>query len=139
MYKTLLALHLIAVISWMAGILYIYRLFVYHAQETESVVKDRFKVMENRLYRVITVPSMLVATVMGVSLLGLDPTLFQKGWIHAKLFLALGMIGMTLYAGVAKDQLQAGTSTKSHKFFRICNELPTLLLIAIVFLAILKP
>lgn len=137
----LLSLHIIAVISWMAGILYLYRLIVYHVEETEVVVKERFKVMEVRLYRYITRPAMWVAIVAGLSMIALDPTYYLRAhWLHAKLALVILLIGATQLAGrtcrlLRSDQAPAHSS----RYYRVMNEVPTLLMIAIVFLVILKP
>ncbi len=138
-YRILLSLHLIAVISWMAGVLYLYRLFVYHAQETNEVVKERFVVMEYRLYRYITAPAMYIAMVLGISMLVYNPNLLKFGWMHAKLFFAFCMIGITQMAGPFHRKLKAGTSTIPHKTFRILNEVPTILMIGIILMAILQP
>lgn len=139
LYRITLAFHIIAVICWMAGILYLIRLFVYHAMETEAVVKSRFEVMEFRLYRYITSPAMVVAFILGIAMLFQNPSLLQEGWMHGKLFLVVLLIGVTHMAGSLRKKLANGTSTRSVKFFRILNEVPTLLMIGIVLLAILKP
>lgn len=139
LYRTVLALHLIAVISWMAGILYLFRLFVYHAAESEAVVKARFVVMEGKLYRIILVPAMVVAFLLGVSMLAMNPVLLEKPWMHAKLFFALCLIGVSHMAGRIRRELSQGHCRYREKTFRILNEVPTLLMIAIVFLVILRP
>jgi protoporphyrinogen IX oxidase len=123
----------------MAGLLYLYRLFVYHTEETEAVVKARFEVMEDRLYRIITLPAMLVAFLMGVAMLIYNPNLFHYGWMHVKLLGAIGMIGLTHMAAKFKRELKAGTCRKTSKTFRILNEVPTLLMIIIVIMVILQP
>lgn len=138
-YRILLSIHLIAIISWMAGLLYLYRLFVYHAEETENLVKTRFVTMEYRLYRYITVPAMLVAIVMGIAMIVENPNLLKYPWMHAKLFFALGMIGMTHMASKFKRDLANHTSTVKGKTFRILNEVPTLLMILIIGMVILQP
>lgn len=139
MYRVLLSLHIISVISWMAGILYLIRLFVYHAAETESVVMQRFMVMEQRLYRYITLPAMISSYVFGIAMLTMNSGLFSFGWIHWKLALVLTLTISTLYSGRVVKDFAAGSCKHSEKFFRFYNELPTLLMIIIVFLAILKP
>jgi putative membrane protein len=138
-YRVLLSIHLIAVISWMAGLLYLYRLFVYHAEETEAVVKARFTVMEDRLYRIITVPAMLIALAMGIAMISYNPNLLHYPWMHAKLFFALLMIGMTHIAKKFKRELADHTCRISGKTFRILNEVPTLLMILIIGMVILQP
>jgi protoporphyrinogen IX oxidase len=139
LYRVFLSIHIIAIVCWMAGILYLIRLFVYHSAETVDVVKERFTVMENRLYRFITLPAMLASLIFGVILILINPSLLQQGWLHTKLLLVFFMIGLTHMGGKWGRELQAGTSKKTTKFFRIANEVPTLLMIAIVFLVILKP
>jgi putative membrane protein len=137
----LLSLHIIAVISWMAGILYLYRLIVYHVEETEAVVKERFKVMEMRLYRYITRPAMWAAIGAGLSMIALDPRYYLRAhWLHAKLTLVLLLIGATQLAGRTCRLLQ-GDQPPAHssRYYRAMNEVPTLLMIAIVLLVILKP
>lgn len=139
MYKVILSIHIIAVISWMAGLLYLFRLFVYHASETENVVKQRFEVMEKKLYSIITVPAMLVALLMGLVMLYLQPSLLSQGWLHTKLLLVFFLIGITHMGGSYLKKFARGAHTPTHKAFRFLNEVPTLLMIGIVFLAILKP
>jgi putative membrane protein len=138
-YRHFLAFHIIGVIAWMAGILYLFRLFVYHAAETESVVKARFVVMERRLYKYITVPAMLFALVFGLLMLIANPQLFRQPWIHAKLTLVFLLMGYTGLGGRFRRKLEAGTCTVSERAFRWLNEVPTAFMIVIVFLAILKP
>ena len=123
----------------MAGLLYLFRLYVYHAAETENVVKERFKIMERKLFRIITLPAALVAFGMGVVMLLLNPVLLQEHWMHAKLFFVVLMLGITHYAGRILRQFSEGTVTQTHKFFRVMNEVPTLLMIIIVLLVIMRP
>jgi protoporphyrinogen IX oxidase len=139
LYRFVLAFHIIAVISWMAGILYLIRLFVYHRSESEAVVKARFEVMEYRLYKYITNPAMIVALVLGIYMLVDNPALMKEPWMHAKLGLVVLLIGVTHYASRIRKQLAAGKLPHTVKFFRIYNELPTLLMICIVMLVILRP
>ena len=123
----------------MAGILYLMRLFVYHAAETESIVKERFKLMEQRLYRIITIPAMVVALVLGIAMLVINPSLPYLPWMQLKLVLVLLLMAVTIYAKKLKQDLATGTCSHSDKFFRVLNEVPTLLMIGIVFLVILRP
>ena len=141
MYRNVyLSLHLIAVISWMAGILYLYRLLVYHAAESEAVVRDRFKVMERRLYRYITMPAMGVAFIAGVCLIAGAPDYYLRaGWFHAKFALVLGMIAVTILAGRSVKNLVNDRPPFSERAYRILNEVPTLLMIVIVVLVVFKP
>lgn len=139
LYQNLKALHIIAIVAWMAGLLYLFRLFVYHVEETENVVKSRFTVMESRLYRIITLPAMVVAVGLGVALLTLQSDYLRMGWIHAKLAAVVGMIAITFFGGRQIEELAAGKRPFSSRTYRILNEVPTLLLILIVFLVVLKP
>jgi len=139
LYRFFLALHVIAVISWMAGILYLFRLFVYHAQETESVVKSRFTLMERKLYRIITFPAMWASLFFGIAMISLQPYLLETHWFQLKAGFVLGLIAVTLWANRIHLDLVAGTCKISSKTFRFLNEIPTLLMIAIVLLVILKP
>lgn len=133
------ALHVVAVISWMAGLLYIYRLFVYHAMETEAVVRARFEVMERRLLNAITTPAGIVALVTGVAMIVLQMGLLKQPWLHAKLTLVVGMIGSHVYALRARKRLLTEPQAVSHKRFRVLNELPTLLMIGIVIFVVVRP
>ena len=133
------ALHVVAVISWMAGLLYIYRLFVYHAMESEAVVRSRFEVMERRLLRAITTPAGIVAVVTGVVMIVLQTGFLRQPWMHAKLTLAVLLIGTHVYAMLARLRLLTEPHAVSHKRFRVLNELPTLLMIGIVILVIVRP
>ena len=133
------ALHVISVIAWMAALLYLPRLFVYHAQvEAGSEVSETFKVMERRLLKAIGTPAMIASLVFGLILLG-QPGLFDQGWIHAKLLLLVGMFAMHgLYAKWRKD-FEVDRNTRPHTFYRWMNEVPTVLMICIVILAVVKP
>jgi putative membrane protein len=137
-YRVLLAFHLISIISWMAGILYLLRLFVYHAEETESIVKSRFEVMEKRLYQYITLPAALASLLFGFTLLALNTPLLQKGWFHAKLALVAALFAVTYWSGIEIQNFRAGYPSYRARTYRYLNEVPTLLMVAIVFLAVLK-
>jgi protoporphyrinogen IX oxidase len=139
LYKVILSIHLVAVISWMAGLLYLFRLFIYHTEETEEVVMSRFRVMEERLYRIITAPAMGIAFVAGSFMLSLHPELLGKPWMWGKLALVVGMAGLTGKAGGLRRTLARGEKRLTSKQLRFLNEVPTLLMIGIVFLVILKP
>ena len=133
------ALHIISVIAWMAALLYLPRLYVYHAQvEVGSEVSETFKVMERRLLRTIGTPAMIASLVFGLILLG-QPGIFEQGWVLAKLVLLVGMFAMHgLYAKWRKD-FEADRNTRPHTFYRWMNEVPTVLMICIVLLAVVKP
>jgi len=134
------AFHIIAVIAWMAGALYLPRLFVYHvAAEAGSAQSETFKVMERRLLRFITTPAMIAAWIFGLILAFSVVNWAEAGWFHAKLLLVLILSGFTgLLAKWTKD-FAADRNTRSQRFYRIANEVPTLLMIAIVILAVVKP
>jgi putative membrane protein len=144
MYEWIKALHIIAVIAWMAGMLYLPRLFVYHCEaEKGSVQSETFKVMERRLLRAIVNPAMIATWVFGLWLAWLGPDSrygwFASGWLWAKIILVLGLSAVHgLLARWRKDFAQ-DCNRHSQKFYRIINEVPTLLMILIVLLVVLKP
>jgi putative membrane protein len=146
-YHWLLAFHIIAVISWMAGMLYLPRLFVYHcAAEKGSVQSETFKVMERRLLRTIINPAMIATWVLGLWLAWMGPEsqydwywLTSEWWLRVKLVLVLGLSAMHgLFARWVKD-FAADKNRHSQKFYRFANEIPTIIMIFIVILAVLKP
>jgi putative membrane protein len=139
LYLWLKAFHVIAVIAWMAGMLYLPRLFVYHcAAEKGSVQSETFKVMERRLLKAIINPAMIVAWALGLYL-AWEGGWFRSGWLHGKLALVLAMSAVHgLYARWVRD-FAADRNTRPARFYRIWNEVPTLLLVVIVILVILKP
>jgi putative membrane protein len=135
----LLALHIIAVIAWMAGMLYLPRLYVYHASATPgSELSETLKVMERRLLRLIVNPAMIAAWLLGLALATFGDQ-WGEGWFHAKLALLLGM--QILHAAFARWRraFAADANRHSARFFRIVNELPTVLLVGIVLLVVLRP
>lgn len=137
-YRVTLALHVISIISWMAGVLYLLRLFVYHAEETESIVKSRFEIMERRLYQYITLPASLASLIFGLTMLGLNPELLRQTWLHLKLLFVAGMFAVTYWSGMEIQNFRMGTPSLRPRGYRFVNEVPTLLMVAIVFLVILK-
>ena len=139
MYLWIKAFHVIAVIAWMAGMLYLPRLFVYHCDaEKGSVQSETFKVMERRLLKAIINPAMIVAWVLGLYL-AWEGGWFRSGWLHGKLALVLGMSAVHgLYARWVRD-FAADRNTRPARFYRVWNEVPTLLLVGIVILVIVKP
>jgi protoporphyrinogen IX oxidase len=139
MYEWLKAFHVIAVIAWMAGMLYLPRLFVYHADAAPgSVQSETFKVMERRLLKAIINPAMIATWVLGLWL-AWQGALFKAPWLHAKLALVLILSAAHgLFVRWVKD-FAADRNTRSRKFYRIVNEVPTVLMIGIVILAIVKP
>ena len=139
MYRWILAFHIIAVIAWMAGMLYLPRLYVYHASaKPGSETSETFKVMEHRLLRYIMTPAMIVTWLLGITLV-LQGGWLGAGWFHAKLGLVLIMTVLHgLFSHWGRD-FHHDRNTRSAKFYRIANEIPTVLLIAIVILAVVKP
>ncbi len=133
-------LHLFGVISWFAGIFYLPRLFVYHAMTTDEIGNERFKVMERKLYVGIMWPSAVISLGTGFWLLWLTWEAFGRaGWLHAKLALVLLVLAYHLYCGHLCRQFAADANTKSHKYYRVINELPVLLLGLILVLVVIKP
>ncbi|AFU99074.1 protoporphyrinogen oxidase HemJ [Simiduia agarivorans] len=133
------AFHLIAVICWFAALFYLPRLFVYHAMSDDQISRDRFVIMERKLYRGIATPSMVLTLVLGLWLLHLVPGFMKSGWMHAKLTLVLLCVAYHFAARHYMVQLRDGRCTKSHRFFRVFNELPVFLLVPIVILVVVKP
>ncbi len=139
MYLFLKAFHIIAVISWMAGMLYLPRLFVYHcAAEPGSTQARTFEVMEHRLLTYIMAPAMGLSLILGFVLM-VQGHWLSSGWLHAKLVLIVVMVGMHAFLGRCAGDFRSGRNTHSQKFFRIINEVPTVLMIFIVILAVVKP
>jgi protoporphyrinogen IX oxidase len=139
MYEWIKALHVIAVISWMAGMLYLPRLFVYHCEAAiGSKQSETFKIMERRLLKAIINPAMIVTWLAGLYL-AWSGSWFSAGWFHGKLLLVLAMSGVHgFFVRWVKD-FAADRNVKSQKFYRIINEIPTILMIGIVILVIVKP
>ena len=139
LYSWLKALHILSVMAWMAGMLYLPRLYVYHAGAARgSELSETFKVMERRLLRGIINPAMIATWVFGL-LLAWQGNLWAAGWLHAKLLLVLAMSVLHgFYARWRKDFANDGNRHDA-KFYRIMNELPFVLLIGIVILVIFKP
>lgn len=139
MYEWAKALHIIAVISWMAGMLYLPRLFVYHCDaEIGSKQSETFKVMERRLLKAIINPAMIATWVLGLYL-AWSAGWFTSGWFHAKLFLVLVMSGVHGFLTSRVRDFALDRNTRSAKFYKIINEVPTVLMILIVILVVVKP
>lgn len=139
MYEWLAAFHVIAAIAWMAGLLYLPRLFVYHCEaEPGSRQSETFKVMERRLLKAIMTPAMIATWLLGLWL-AWEGGWFKAGWFHGKLVLVVGLSAAHgLFARWVKD-FAADRNRHSQKFYRIINEVPTVLMIAIVILVVVKP
>lgn len=139
-YLWVQAFHLIAVISWMAGMLYLPRLYVYHAKSiVGSEQSETFKTMENRLLRYIMNPAMILTFIFGGLLIWANPGLFSSGWIHAKILLVVLLAAAHMVFSKWRKDFANDQNTKSPKFFKIANEIPTVLMILIVILAVVKP
>src|SRR6202043_550823 len=143
-YPWIKAFHLIAAMAWMAGMLYLPRLFVYHcAAETGSVQSETFKVMERRLLRAIINPAMIATWVFGLWLAWLGPDShygwFASGWLQAKILLVLALSAVHGLLARWRADFAADRNRHSQRFYKIINEVPTVLLIIIVLLVVLKP
>lgn len=144
LYLVVKALHVIALVCWMAMLFYLPRLFVYHAQNTH---KQEFievvKIQEMRLYKYIGFPAIVGTLITGITMIILNPSWLKVAdsglWLHIKIVFILILVAYHFACGYFIKTLGDGSCTKSHKFFRVFNEMPTLLLIIIVFLAICKP
>lgn len=137
-YLLIKSLHVIAVISWLAGLLYVPRLFVYHSRANRgSDLDNTFQTMERKLLNYITTPAMIAAVLLGLTLaylIGFDYT-----WLHIKITLVLILIGFHLFLIKCRKNFASGKNIYSEKFFRIINEVPTLIMILVIFLVIFKP
>jgi putative membrane protein len=139
MYLWLKAAHIISVIAWMAGMLYLPRLFVYHASaKPGSEQSETFKVMERRLLNFIMTPAMIATWIFGIALI-VQGGWFAAGWFHTKLALVLVLSGLHGMMSSWLGKFATDSNTRSPKFYRIVNEIPTVLLIVIVVLAVVKP
>jgi protoporphyrinogen IX oxidase len=137
--KVLKVLHILAVISWMAGMLYLPRLFVYHAESPPGSPQAKiFMVMEARLMRVIVRPAMLVTWATGITL-ALKGALFSAGWLHAKLALVIALSALHGYFAKLRKDLAEERNRRGPVFYRSLNEVPTVLMAGIVILVIFKP
>ncbi len=139
-YLLFKSLHLIAVISWMAGLLYLPRIFVYHSENDNEIITNVFKTMERRLFYFIMTPAMVLSWLFGLILIHMIG--FQQLaslWLQLKLILVVFLTGFHFYLGSLLNKFQLGQNKKTSKFYRYINEIPTLMLILIVFLAIFKP
>jgi putative membrane protein len=134
------SLHIIAVIAWMAGLLYLYRLFVYHRAETEAVVMERFRTMERRLWYAITVPAAWLATLTGLGMIAALPCHYlPQGWLSLKLLLVAALLTVHFLAGRYRARFLAPPFPLTERAFRFLNEAPTLLMIGIVLLVEFQP
>ncbi len=132
--------HIISVVCWFAAIFYLPRLFVYHAMSEDQISRDRFKIMERKLYRGIMTPSAVLTIIFGGWMISYNPQYyFASGWFHTKMTLVVLLL---IYHGFCRKLMidfREERNTRSHVYFRFFNEIPVVLLIAIVILAVVKP
>lgn len=139
MYEWIKVLHVISIIAWMAGLLYLPRLYVYHCQVAAgSEASEKYKVMERRLLRAIMNPAMIAAWVFGLWA-AVELAAFSEGWFHAKMAAVVVMTGAHMAMAKWRKDFEADANTRSETFYRIANEVPTVLMIAVVILVIVKP
>ncbi len=140
-YPWIKALHVVAVIAWMAGLLYLPRLFVYHCEaEAGSMQSEMLKVMERRLLRVIMTPAMVASLASGVWMLFVPGAIdWSDGWVHAKLALVLGLAAAHGMMARWRRIFATDRNELSQRFYRVINEVPTVLMVAIVILVIVRP
>ena len=138
-YLWLKALHIIFVVTWFAGLFYLPRLFVYHSMATDETSIERFKIMERKLFFGIMTPGGLLATFFGVWMLMDNMALMKMGFMHAKLFIILLLWVFHIYCAKLLFTFKKDKNTKSHKYYRWINEIPTLILFAVVILVVVKP
>lgn len=133
------ALHIIAMVCWFASIFYLPRLFVYHAMSEDQISRDRFKIMERKLYRGIGTPSMIATLIFGGVLVHFNTAYYvSQTWFWIKIVLVVLLIGYHHMCGAYIKKFAAEKPVPGHKFFRVFNEIPVIFLIVIVFLVVLK-
>ncbi len=140
-YNWILAFHVMSFMSWMAMLFYQPRLYVYHREHADNEgFVEVVKIQENKLYSFIGVPAMWATILSGTAMIALNPALFKSGmWLHIKLTAALLLVAYHFSLGWFKKRLHDGSCTKSGKFFRAYNEVPTILMIVIVIMVVVKP
>lgn len=144
LYLYLKALHIIFIVCWFSGLFYIVRLFVYYAETSEKneveqrILRDQYTIMTNRLWKIITWPAAVLATVFGISMFLYNPALLQQPWMHIKLFFIVLLIAYHLKCNQYVKQINKQTLNKTSSFFRLWNEGATLILFSVIFLVILK-
>lgn len=139
-YPWIKAAHIIMVIAWMAGMMYLPRLFIYHHQSEKGGEAERyFQLMARRLLKGILNPSLIAVWLFAILMLIANPSLVSTGWFPVKLLLVIAITGIHGFYGASFKKFEAGQRPKTEKFWRIMNEIPFLLMIAAVFLAVVKP
>ena len=139
-YLLFKSLHLITVISWMAGLLYLPRIFVYHSENNNEIISSVFKTMERKLFYYIMMPAMVLSWIFGLVLIheiGFEQ--LDNLWLQLKLILVIFLTAYHFYLGSLLNQLKLDQNKKTSKFYRYINEIPTLLLVLIIFIVIFKP
>ena len=140
LYLLFKSLHLVAVISWMAGLLYLPRIFVYHAEVEQESQKNVFKIMERKLYNYIMMPAMLLSWLFGILLIhSLGFSVFVELWMQIKIILVVILTFYHFLLGKYLNDFAINNNQKSSKFYRIINEVPTIILIVVVFVVVFKP
>ncbi len=140
LFLWLKAFHIIAVVTWFAAIFYLPRLFVYHADASDDISRERFKVMERKLYRGIMTPSMVIVIALGAWMLTLNSSFyFSQGWMHAKLALVALLVIYHFYCGHLLNVFKEDRNTRSHVFYRWFNEVPVFILLGVVILVVVRP
>ena len=139
LYLWIKAFHIVSLVCWFAGLFYLPRLFVYHAQSEDTISKERFSVMERKLYRGIMTPAMIATFVFGIWLIALSPGWMSQGWMHAKLTLVILLTGYHHVCGAQMKRFARGENKRSHVYYRWFNEIPVLILLAVVILVVVKP
>lgn len=134
------SIHIIAMVAWFAGLFYLPRLFVYHADAEDKISQERFKVMERRLFYAIMTPAAIVTAIFGFILLYANIDYYlEANWMHAKMILVAVLASYHILCGYYVYQFKHNKNRRNSKFFRFYNEVPTLLLITIVLLAVVRP
>ena len=140
LYLLFKSLHLIAVISWMAGLLYLPRIFVYHSENSNEIISSVFKTMERKLFYFIMTPAMILSWLFGLILIHeIGFHQLANLWLQFKLILVILLTAYHFYLGLLVNQFKLDQNKKTSKYYRYINEIPTLLLILIVFIVIFKP
>ena len=140
LYLFFKSLHLIAVISWMAGLLYLPRIFVYHSEANHDSQKEVFKIMERKLYNYIMMPAMLLSWIFGLALIhSIGFSSFSELWMQIKIILVVILTFYHFSLGKYLNDFALDSNQKTSKFFRIYNEIPTIILIVVIFFVVFKP
>ena len=140
MYLWLKALHVVSMVAWFAGLFYLPRLYVYHTRHRDKPdMATAFQEMERKLMRIIMDPAMTLTAIFGIWMLVQNPGLMKQGWLHVKLTAVVILIGYHIFLGISRRRLARGEFFLQEKTWRLLNELPTLLLLLVVVMVIVKP